>query len=84
MFPWLLPSYLSRPFVERHDKLVVDAVARENQEVAVKDRRTGRPLYHVIIEPGVFPENAALRIETHSAARAEVNIHPFAVQHRCR
>ncbi len=55
MRPWLLPLDLPRPLVEYCDELVVDAVAGENQQVAMKNRRTGSSLDHVVFELGIFP-----------------------------
>ena len=53
--PWLLPLDFPRQLVEGDNELLVDTIAGENQQVAMKNRRTGSSLDHVVFERSIFP-----------------------------
>ena len=78
----LLPPDLSGMFVEGGYVLHVDAVAGEDQQVLMKDRRASGSLDDVEIQFSILPDNFARGVEAYRAAWPEGDVGMLAVQDR--
>ena len=77
----LLPFGSARLLVEGDNKLIVDTVTGENQEILMKNGRTGRALDHIEYELGVLPYDSSGGVQTHRSPRTKMHKHMFAIQH---
>mgnify|MGYP001334607943 CR=1 FL=1 len=78
----LLPPDLAGTLVEGGYVLYVDAVAGENQQVLMKDRRASGSLDDVEIQFSILPDNFSRGVEAYRAARPEGDVGMLAVQDR--
>src|SRR5439155_18331891 len=78
-----LPADLAGRLVEGRDERGVAAVTTDDQEVAIRDRRSSVAVLRVVRQPGL-PDDRPGGRERGGTIRAEVHVDPVAFDDWCR